>query len=404
MIVNPAHITLLQGGYKGYAVLGVGQGRNQRFGLIDRNGEIIIHPEFPGSYIDDGSRYVEFFTTRSYMRPRYYDLVAERWINHDDKHLIWPISGSAGRYFRIFTRRRSGIIDHTGRQILPMKYGYVGWCGGNFIVQNPRSGLFGIVTPDGEEVVPFSRKYEKVVPGDLDEPTLVEEDSKWFHIDCQGEIIASKGMPELPTKVASIYSTKQCIIYSIEREGIIKCGMLDGNGHEIIPPIYNNIFTFNGKYVKTCMYDSLKDGLKEGLKDLSGNTFFPTEGHRTLNPISGDDNLIIVGVPNHTNPTYSDCGIVRVGPDRTIAEVIPLRYTIPDFNGQGPGWIVAAEREFTRGRTKPTFRYGIFSLDGQLIVPFEYDDIHAGDDPERIAVCKDGKWFFINLKNERTLF
>ena len=53
MIVNPAHITSLQGGYKGYAVFGIGQGRNQRFGLIDRNGEIIIHPEFPGSYIND---------------------------------------------------------------------------------------------------------------------------------------------------------------------------------------------------------------------------------------------------------------------------------------------------------------------------------------------------------------
>lgn len=208
------------------------------------------------------------------MRPRYFDLTTGRWINHDDKHLLWPINGSAGRYFRIFTRRRSGIIDYTGRQILPMKYGYVGWCEGNFIVQNPRSGLFGIVTPDGEEVVPFSRKYEWVLPGALDEPTLVEEDGKWFYIDYQGEIIASKGIPELPTKVASIYSTKQYIIYSIERGGVIKCGMLDKNGYEIIPPIYDNIFPFNGKYVMTCMYDSLKDGLKEGLKDLSGNTFF----------------------------------------------------------------------------------------------------------------------------------
>lgn len=124
-------------------------------------------------------------------RPRYYDLITGRWINHDDKHLLWPINQSDGKYFRICTCRRSGVVDHMGRQILPMKYGYVGWCGGNFIVQNPRSGLFGIVTPDGEEVVPFSRKYEKVVPGDLDEPTLVEEDGKWFYIDHCGEPILS---------------------------------------------------------------------------------------------------------------------------------------------------------------------------------------------------------------------
>lgn len=61
MIVHPAHITLLLGGYNGYAVFGTGQGRNQKFGLIDRNGEIIIHPEFPGFSISPGSRYVEFF-------------------------------------------------------------------------------------------------------------------------------------------------------------------------------------------------------------------------------------------------------------------------------------------------------------------------------------------------------
>lgn len=74
-----------------------------------------------------------------------------------------------------------------------------------------------------------------------------------------------------------------------------------------------------------------------------------------MNAISGDDNLIIVGVPNHTNPTYSDCGVAQVGPDRTISEVIPLQYTIPNFYGQGSYWIVAAEREFIRGRAKANF-------------------------------------------------
>ena len=74
------------------------------------------------------------------------------------------------------------------------------------------------------------------------------------------------------------------------------------------------------------------------------------------------------------------------------------------MDNQGPEWIVAAVRESVRSRAKPIFRTGIFSLDGQLLVPFEYDDIRSGDDPERIAACKDDEWFFINLKNKRTLF
>lgn len=401
MIVHPAHITLLLGGYNGYAVFGTGQGRNQKFGLIDRNGEIIIHPEFPGFSISPGSRYVEFFTTRSYMRPRYFDLTTGRWINHDDKHLLWPIDGSAGRYFRIFTRRRSGIIDHMGRQILPMKYGYVGWCGGNFIVQNPRSGLFGIVTPDGEEVVPFSRKYERVLPGALDEPTLVEEDGKWFYIDHCGEPIVSRGTLELPADNVKVLNYAQHIEYGIKEGEVWKYGILDKSGHKVVPPIYDVIYNINKKYVLAgfCVQDARP---MEGLIDFSGNPVIPVGSrNEVFSPISGDDDLIVTHLENQQYYNTADSGIVRIGADGSLTEIIPAIFCIPYL--EHTDLIIASPWRSVRGYRDHN-GFGIFSLGGELLVPFEYNDINYMNDKERIAVNKDDRWFFINSKNERTLF
>ncbi len=140
-----------------------------------------------------------------------------------------------------------------------------------------------------------------------------------------------------------------------------------------------------------------------GLVDRNGRQVMPMS-ECGVEPVEADDDLIIVRAPSRTNPEYNDCGLIHIGIDRSLTEVIPLQYAIPIMDNQGPEWIVAAVRESVRSRAKPIFRTGIFSLDGQLLVPFEYDDIRSGDDPERIAACKDDEWFFINLKNERTLF
>ena len=334
-------------------------------------------------------RYIECCTTASY-NPRYrlFDTKSGRWVAIDPNRRPWPIPGHDGLFFTSTKRYRHGIQDWKGRQIMLEKYRYIGCIGNNFIVENPQTGCFGIFTSSGEQIVSSSLKYGKIYAGGIDAPTLAEKDGKWFYLDDRGKIIASKGT-ELPAEATWVYSTKQYVIY---RGGEWdKCGMLDEYRHEVIPPIYDNISPFNGKYVKTCIYDPMREGLKEGLKDLSGDTVFQTERHRIFSPVSGDDDLIIVGEPNHTNPEYNDCGVIRVGPERTFTKVIPLRYTIPNFNGQGPEWIVAAEREFMHDRAKPIFRHGIFSLDGRLIVPFEYDDIRSGDDSERIAACKDNE-------------
>ena len=395
MTIAPKHITDLYGIQNGYAVFAIGRGRNKRYGIIDRDGKIVAEPEFLEFTLRlSNERYIQCCTTASY-NPRYrlFDTKSGRWVAIDPNRRPWPIPGHDGLFFTSTKRYRRGIQDWKGRQIMPEKYRYIGCIGNNFIVENPQTGCFGIFTSSGEQIVPFSLKYGKICAGGIDAPTLAEKDGKWVYLDDQGKIIASKGIPEFPADVEWIYPTKQYVIY---RGGEWdKCGMLDEYGHEIIPPIYNNIFPFNKKYVTTCIYNSPR----AGLKDLSGNVIIPA--NYTFSPISGDDDLIIIHINNKQFNNTSDAGIVQIQPDGSMSEIIPALYCIPYM--EYSDMIVAAPWRAFRGKRKPG-HFGVFSLKGELLIPFEYDEIRWGTDPERIAVCKGDKWFFINLKNERTLF
>lgn len=396
MTITPKNITDLYGIHNGYAVFAIGRGRNKRYGIIDRDGKIVAEPEFLESTLRfSNERYIQCCTTASY-NPRYrlFDTKSGRWVAIDPNRRPWPIPGHDGLFFTSTKRYRHGIQDRKGRQIIPEKYRYIGCIGNNFIVENPQTGCFGIFTSSGEQIVPFSLKYGKIYAGGIDAPTLAKKDGKWVYLDDQGKIIASKGIPEFPADVEWIYPTKQ---YAIYRGGEWdKCGMLDEYGHEIIPPIYNNIFPFNRKYVKTCIYNNSS---RERLKDISGNIII--HAYYTFSPIAGDDDLIIIHIDNKQFNNTSDAGIIQIQSDGSTRDIVPALYCIP--YREYSDLIVAAPWRVLRGKRKPG-HFGVFSLRGELLIPFEYDEIRLGDDPERIAVCKGDKWFFINLKNERILF
>ena len=226
----------------------------------------------------------------------------------------------------------------------------------------------------------------------------IKEDKRWFYIDKYGEAITSKEEPELPVEEKLMYleCKKRYTIYGVSRRTAVKFGMLDESGQEVIPPIYDNIYLFNQKYVCTRIYEPYK----AGLKDLYGNTVIPTDGNRSLYSISGDDDLIIVQYGNDNFHDSSEAYFVRIEADGAPTEVATLKYCICSNQSD---LITAASWRVYRGKKKPG-KHGLLSSSGEVLVPFEYDRIIYWDDKERIAVNKGNEWFFINSKNERTLF
>ena len=399
MAIDTRRITDLYRARNGYAEFTVGSGRNKRYGIIDRDGRIVAEPVFRGFPWRMGiaERYIQCCITSS-NNPQYrlFDTENGTWVAIDPNRRPWPIPGHDGLFYTHTQQNRCGIQDRTGRQIIPEKYGRIGHIGDNFIVENPHTGYWAIFTPDGEQTVPFSLRFEYAWHDSG--RTLAKQDDKWYYIDGRGERISEIVLPD-----GTEWAYGDRIVYGCGDRYASPCGMLDAaDCKEILPPIYGDIRPFNRKYFQ---YDLGKasDRPYAGLVDRNGRQVMPMS-ECGVEPVEADDDLIIVRAPSRTNPEYNDCGLIHIGIDRSLTEVIPLQYAIPIMDNQGPEWIVAAVRESVRSRAKPIFRTGIFSLDGQLLVSFEYDDIRSGDDPERIAACKDDEWFFINLKNERTLF
>ena len=111
--------------------------------------------------------------------------------------------------------------------------------------------------------------------------------------------------------------------------------------------------------------------------------------------------MIVTRLENQQYYNTADSGIVRIEADGSLTEIIPAIFCIPYL--EHTDLIIASPWRSVRGN-RDFNGFGIFSLGGELLVPFEYKDINYMNDKERIAVNKDGRWFFINSKNERTLF
>lgn len=156
-------ITYLSGVRNGYAEFTVGSGRNKRYGIIDRDGRIVAAPVFRGFpwRIGIAERYIQCCTTSSY-NPQYrlFDTESGTWVAIDPNRRPWPIPGHDGLFYTHTQQNRCGIQNRTGRQIIPEKYGRIGHIGDNFIVENPHTGYWAIFTPDGEQTVPFSLRFE----------------------------------------------------------------------------------------------------------------------------------------------------------------------------------------------------------------------------------------------------
>lgn len=172
MLQNPRQIAELEGVCNGSAIFGVGPKQKRRYGLIDRNGNVLVEQEYQVAYKDQiGSRYIEFHTSSMFSKRSkrylwYFDLVSRECVNIDQRRRHWLMVGSDDLYFLTYAQHRVGVADRTGRQIVPEKYAYIGLCYDNFIVRDPESGRLGILTSEGEELVPADCNMKRSIQKD----------------------------------------------------------------------------------------------------------------------------------------------------------------------------------------------------------------------------------------------
>ena len=222
-----------------------------------------------------------------------------------------------------------------------------------------------------KQAVPFSLRFEYVWHDSG--RTLAKQDNKWYYIDGRGERISEIVLPD-GTEWAELYGDR--IVYGCGDKYASPCGMLDAA----------DCYDLGKASECPC----------PGLVDRNGRQVTPMS-ECGVEPVETDDDLIIVRAPSRADPEYSDCCLIHIGIDGSLTEIIPLRYTIPIVDNQGPEWIVAAVREFVQtfvfnGGLGPDF-------DGEFIFPIlQFKIDRMADYWRHFSHCMNGDYVLSQLE------
>ena len=163
---------------------------------------------------------------------------------YDDKEELAKVKQS-GKYDRIYdfedglarvkTNNKWGLIDKTGKEIIPLKYDGIDNFSKDGLAKVTLNGKDGFIDKTGKEIIPV--KYDYI--DDLkDELVRVQLDGKWGVVDKTSKKIIT------PIKYDSIDTFLQDGLAQVSMGG--KYGFIDKTtGEEIIPVKYDKISNFS---------------------------------------------------------------------------------------------------------------------------------------------------------------
>lgn len=283
------------------------------------------------------------------------------WMQHHHYENAEPFSdGMALVKAGSYPYERFGFVDHTGKEVVPLKYGYA---------FSFREGLasvalydkWGYVDKGGKEVV--SLHFDSVNRFSDGLAPVCSSEGKWGYIDAAGK-------ERIPFKYDTADSFQEGLA-CVSQNG--KFGFIDPTGKEAVPLKYDYATEF-------------RDGLAQVRNDAANGT--------------------------------SVCGFV----DKTGKEVIPLKYEslsdfhdgLAAFSAYGAwGFLDKTGKElvpasydqvadFSDGlaAVKSLGRWGFIDKAGQVVIPMQYDDVdgfsgfyfHEG----LASVRWYGKWGYID--------
>ena len=385
------NITELQGFIRGLGKFTVKRGRKTLYGLINTDGEIVLEPQ-----------------------PREIGIYDEKTVLLSDKGKVWSgmtvldledkTECSREHFYAkknglVITYQRGkgqGAIDIDGNVVIPHKYRDL-CCDDSFNLYfaRNRKNKCGILNSRGEEVLPFeyddiafARNNDRVVSDRI----CVRQGADWFIVDRSGRRLSANRYDELERFTPNGYA-----IFGEKIHEEMYYGVIDTNENIVIPAKYSG--SLHAIYGIRWL-----DRYADGWTKLA----VPKEG------IGGEEVLTLAGeaaLPRaygHIWGCYRENYIVKQCAGDSYSD--NLFYGVVNEVGQT---IISFEFDYIFLMAKTFYlvshygQQGLYSLDGRVVLPCEYDRISVGTDIDRIAVCKKGDWYdewsYVNRRGERVL-
>lgn len=300
----------------GYFIAQVLQKREQYSGVMDKNGNIMMSPEYSSIYNIGDSGYFIACESETGM----YGIIDENyeWIceaEYSDIYKVWEDSTDNlvkvnGEYLLIaeydFQEGHGAeIINEYGETIVPMEYYDINsQCGMNRLVVENSEGYYGAIDLEGNLEVPC--QYDELGNFSYDNETYAMKDNAVFIVD--------------------IYGNERFLTNADE------CWQMDSNLYEVGINENWNVIDSNGEY----LFSETHDNHEVNEKYIAGNNEEKKHG------------MLILKSGEVVNTEY---------------QKYMLSYTVPDIVGVYDG-----------------ANYGMLGSNGELIVPCSYDSCEISED------------------------
>ena len=383
------NITELQGFIRGLGKFTVKRGRKTLYGLINTDGEIVLEPQ-----------------------PKEIGIYDEKTVLLSDKGKVWSgmtvlnledrtecsrehfYAKKNGLVITYQPGKGQGAIDIDGNVVIPHKYRDL-CCDDSlqFYFARNRKNKCGILNSCGEEVLSF--EYDEIATLHPFKRTIadlicVRRGADWFIVDRSGRRLSANRYDELDQFTPNGYA-----IFGERRNGCMCYGVIDMNEKIVLPAKYAGspglrwLDTYADGWTKL-VYSKADLGLeREEVLTLAGEYVLPQVYGEICDYYGG--NYIVQSCTGGIYPDEWFVGVI----DGLGQTIIPLEFD----------YILLMAKTFYL-----VSRYGqqgLYSLNGEVVLPCKYDCIDVGTDIDRIAVCKKGgwydEWYYVNRRGKRVL-
>lgn len=282
------------------------------------------------------------------------------------------------RYQELYEGKGKIGYSYDDREIIPPVYAELKLepSHGSFVFLARKDSLWGVLDNQGEQLIPLQYSSIRLIhKGSLRLSYLVQKNNQWGILSSTGEfsLPLSDYYPDVNPPFVKISKRAG----DLKREGI-----LDTNGRQVLPPVYNSINrVYNTSLKASGHYDlwqvtvGKRGAFRYGIADFNGRLLLDTLYSEIK--FCGDS-LRIVSI--QTNGKKAS-GLFSLD---TKQFVLPCEYQFDD------GLSLSANMVYSKETDEGT-RYGLISRKGRLIAPCIYSKIAFFPQDACIILEKDGK-------------
>ena len=372
-----------------YAIVGI----DDKYGLIDRHGELLLFPKYRsltiqsnGYFIADGSL-IDMSERRVLVKE---DSVI--FISDDYKQAQLLDNGLiiASKYTNLGVERW-GCINQVGKIVIPHDYKSISYCNGLLLVtmcdndwkeSNERTGVINFYN---EIIIPFSREYSEIEIGDM---IISYKRSLGYENGGLLGAYTRKGQLICEPKYNSIVPITNnlmivCKITDTYYDYSKNWGIIDFTGNEILRVEYDWIADkpINGLI-------KIQKGERYGYIDIMGNLLLEPR-YKTI----GD---FVDGYAIVSKEAYYDDRVMSGVIDSLFNEIIPCSFYSVEYEPNDHVFIT------DKGRIKTNGQY-IAEVEGkELLLPLKYLYCEPFQNGSAIAVCENKSTKYYGLINSRS--